>query len=212
MKRRDPLALLLARARGSTWQGRPMAPRTQIAYPIRTARLLLRPFREDDRPAFAALNADPEVRAFFPGLLSREASDDFANRIDAHFAEHGYGFFAIEPHGPGATEAPFLGFCGLSIPNFDAPFMPAVEIGWRLARSAWGHGYATEAARACLTLAWTTLGLDEVVSFTVPENLRSRAVMKRIGMRHEPERDFDHPNLPIGHALRRHVFYCISKP
>jgi RimJ/RimL family protein N-acetyltransferase len=173
---------------------------------LRTARLVLRPLGRDDWDALAELNADAEVRAYFPGLLSREASFDFAARIERHYDEHGYGLFAVEVVGGDS----FVGLCGLAVPNFDAPFLPAVEIGWRFLRSAWGHGYATEAARASLAFGFEALGLRQIVSFTVSENRRSRAVMDRVGMRHEPEHDFDHPNLPEGHPLRRHVFYRID--
>lgn len=175
---------------------------------LRTARLVLRPFRADDRPAFAALNADPEVRAHFPGLLSQQQSDGFAQRIEANFDARGYDYFAVEVRGG----APFVGFCGLSVPTFDAPFMPAVEIGWRLARAAWGFGYATEAAQASLAFGFEVLGLQEVVAFTVSENLRSRAVMARVGLIHEPSHDFEHPNVPEGHRLRRHMFHRIVRP
>ncbi len=181
-------------------------------YPITTPRLVLRPFRADDRTAFAALNADPEVRAFFPGVLSREESDSFAERIEQSFRDRGFGFFAVEVR-DGAT---FVGFCGLSVPSFDPALLPTtgtpVEIGWRLSRAAWGHGYATEAAKAALVFGFETLGLAEIVSFTVPHNVRSRRVMERIGMVHEPEHDFDHPTLPEGHVLRRHVFYRLRAP
>lgn len=174
--------------------------------PLRTERLLLRAFRPEDRAPFAELNADPEVRRYFPGTLAKEESDAFATRIEQHFEAHGFGFFAVEV--PGVS--PFVGFSGLAIPSFEAPFLPAVEIGWRLARAHWGKGYASEAALGALDFAFDSLGLDEVVSFTVPANRKSRAVMDRIGMRHDPDRDFDHPNLPEGHALQRHVFYAIT--
>lgn len=174
--------------------------------PLRTERLVLRAFRPEDREAFAALNADPDVRRYFPSTLGREESDAFAMRIEQHFATHGFGFFAVEV--PGVS--PFVGFSGLAIPSFEAPFSPAVEIGWRLARAHWGKGYASEAALAALDFAFDTLGLQEVVSFTVPANRKSRAVMERIGMLADPTRDFEHPNLPEGHVLRRHVFYAVT--
>lgn len=181
-------------------------------YPLETTRLLLRPFREADREAFADLNADPEVRAFFPGVLTREESDTFVDRIDRSFAENGFGFFAVEVKGG----LPFVGFCGLAVPGFDHRVLATegrpVEIGWRLARAAWGKGYASEAARASVAFGFEQLGLSEIVSFTVPANVRSRRVMERLGMVHEPENDFDHPTLPEGHALRRHVFYRLRAP
>lgn len=172
----------------------------------RTPRLLLRPWRESDRAPFAALNADPEVMEHFPSVLDRAASDALVDRVAAHFAEHGYGLFAVEVPG----RAPFVGFVGLLKVGFEAHFTPAVEIGWRLARAAWGHGYATEAAREACRIAFEELRLPELVSFTVPANRRSRAVMERIGMTHDPADDFDHPKLPEGHPLRRHVLYRLA--
>ena len=128
-------------------------------------------------------------------------------RIEAHFDRHGFGLWAVEI----PDVAPFAGFIGLSIPGFDAPFTPCVEIGWRLAAEHWGRGYATEGARAVLTFGFETLKLDEIVSITVPDNLRSRRVMERIGMVHDPADHFDHPVLPEGHRLRRHVLYRIGE-
>jgi RimJ/RimL family protein N-acetyltransferase len=168
---------------------------------LRTERLLLRGWLEADHPAFAALNADPEVMRHFPATLTREESDAMADRIARAFDERSWGLWAVEHQGD------FLGFAGLSVPRFEAHFTPAVEIGWRLAKHAWGHGYATEAARAVLRFAFDELGLEEVVSFTTVENARSRAVMERIGMTHDPADDFDHPGIPVGSPLRRHVLY-----
>lgn len=152
---------------------------------------------------FAALNADPEVTAHLPSALSRTQSDALADRIEAGFAERGFGPWAVEV--PGV--ASFVGFVGLSVPGFEAHFTPSVEIGWRLAREHWGRGYATEGAEAALAYAFGVLGLDEVVSFTVHGNRRSWAVMERLGMTRDPADDFDHPRLPAGHSLRRHVLY-----
>jgi RimJ/RimL family protein N-acetyltransferase len=168
---------------------------------IQTARLRLRRWRPDDRPAFARLNADPRVMEHFPSVLTREASDALADLIDLHFERHGYGLWAVEIPGT----APFAGFIGLSVPAFAAPFTPCVEIGWRLAAGHWGCGYAVEGARAVLACAFDTLDLDEVVSFTVPANVRSRRVMERIGMSHDPADDFDHPA-----GAGRHVLYRIT--
>ena len=172
---------------------------------LRTDRLLLRPWREDDLESFAALNADPAVMEHFARPLDRSESDAFVARIMAHFAREGFGFWAVEA--PGA--APLVGFVGLARPAFEAPFTPCVEIGWRLAREHWGKGYATEAARAALRYGFEQLSLDEIVAFTVPENVRSRAVMERIGMTRSADDDFDHPSLPEGHPLRRHVLYRV---
>ncbi|WP_260617190.1 GNAT family N-acetyltransferase [Microbispora hainanensis] len=176
-----------------------------MADSIRTERLVLRRWREDDKEPFAALNADPVVMEHFPATLSREDSDALAERIEAGFDEHGFGLWAVEADGE------FIGFTGLSVPRFTAPFTPCVEIGWRLARSAWGRGYATEAARASLEDGFGRAGLTEVVSFTAVQNVRSQAVMRRLGMTHDPADDFDHPALPAGHPLRRHVLYRIRR-
>nr|WP_205830096.1 GNAT family N-acetyltransferase [Microbispora sp. CL1-1] len=165
----------------------------------------MRRWREDDKEPFAALNADPVVMEHFPATLSREDSDALAERIEAGFDEHGFGLWAVEADGE------FIGFTGLSVPRFTAPFTPCVEIGWRLARSAWGRGYATEAARASLEDGFGRAGLTEVVSFTAVQNVRSQAVMRRLGMTHDPADDFDHPALPAGHPLRRHVLYRIRR-
>ncbi len=175
---------------------------------LRTPRLVLRSWRNADLPPFAALNADPEVRRWFPNVLTRAESDEQAARFRLHDEEHGFSFWAVEA--PGV--APFVGFVGLFVVRFPAPFAPAIEVGWRLARAHWGCGYATEAAGAALAHAFGPLGLREVVAFTVPGNAASRRVMEKIGMRHDPAGDFDHPNLPDGHAMRRHVLYRIPRP
>ena len=175
---------------------------------IATARLRLRGWRDDDRESWAALNADPEVMAHFPTTLTRATSDRLVDLTMDGWAENGFGLWALER----ADDGMFLGFTGLSRPSFEAHFTPAIEVGWRLARHAWGHGYATEAAQAALEFGFETLGLEEIVSFTVPANVRSRAVMERIGMQHDPADDFDHPKLPEGHPLRRHVLYRLRRP
>lgn len=182
-----------------------------------TARLRLRGWQDGDLAPFAALNADPEVMRHFPSVLGREESDRLAARIRQKFAAQGWGLWAVELLPGAAVEgapAPggFLGFVGLNRPEFEAPFTPCVEIGWRLARGAWGHGYATEAARAALDFAFRWLDLEEVVAFTYQGNLRSRAVMRRLGMSRDPAEDFDHPALPPGHPLRRHVLYRLAAP
>jgi RimJ/RimL family protein N-acetyltransferase len=174
---------------------------------LRTARLLLRRWRQIDREPFANLNADPVVMEHFPGVLSRAESDAMVDRIEAQFDEVGYGLWAVET----PDEAPFIGFVGLSVPKFQAHFMPAVEIGWRLDRTYWGRGFATEAARAALADGFGRVGLTEIVSFTAPANVRSVRVMERLGMTHNPADDFEHPTLPEGHRLRRHVLYRLSR-
>jgi ribosomal-protein-alanine N-acetyltransferase len=164
-------------------------------------RLLLRRWREEDRPAFAALNDDPQVMEFFPRRLTRAESDAMVDRIEDNFKKSGFGFWAVELRGG----APFIGFTGLAIPRFAGHFTPCVEIGWRLGFEHWGQGYATEAARLALDYAFRVAALPEIVSFTTATNLRSRAVMQRIGMRRDPADDFDHPN--VDGPLRRHVLY-----
>jgi RimJ/RimL family protein N-acetyltransferase len=156
-----------------------------------------------DREPFAALNADPRVVDYLGAARSREESDALAARIEADFALHGFGLWAVEIRGV----APFVGFVGLLAPRFEAHFTPCVEIGWRLAAEHWNRGYATEGARAVMAFAFERLGLDELVSFTAPKNVRSRRVMEKLGMSHSPADDFDHPSLPEGHRLRRHVLY-----
>jgi RimJ/RimL family protein N-acetyltransferase len=173
---------------------------------LRTPRLLLRAWRDDDLDALAALNADPEVVEHLPGPLSRDESAAMLERVRAHFEAHGFGLWAVEA--PGGV---VVGFTGLSIPRFTAAFTPCVEVGWRLARSAWGNGYATEAARASVVDGFERVGLRETVSFTVPENTRSRRVMERLGMTRSEADDFDHPALPAGHRLRRHVLYRLPR-
>ncbi|RZU76711.1 ribosomal-protein-alanine N-acetyltransferase [Micromonospora kangleipakensis] len=173
---------------------------------LRTERLRLRRWREADRAAFAQMNADPEVMEHFPAPLTRRDSDLLVDRIEAGFEQHGFGLWAIEV----VTTGQFVGLTGLSVPGFEAHFIPAVEVGWRLARPAWGQGYATEAARAAIDYGFTRAALPMIVSFTAAINARSRAVMERLGMARDPADDFDHPDLPPGHRLRRHVLYRIS--
>lgn len=178
------------------------------AVDIETARLLLRRWRPSDRAPFAAINADPAVGRFLPAAsLTREASDAMLDRIDTHFADHGFGLWAVDRR----HEGDLIGFVGLAHTAFHAHFTPAVEIGWRLASRAWGQGYATEAARAVVDHAFTALDLGEIVSFTVPENAPSRRVMERIGMCHDPADDFDHPRMPPGDRLSCHVLYRLRR-
>ena len=174
---------------------------------LRTSRLELRRWRDTDRAPFAAISADPVVMEHFWATLTREQSDAMVSRIEAGFDEHGFGLWAVEERATGD----FLGFVGLSVPSIDAPFMPAVEVGWRLARSAWGNGYATEAARASLAYAFDKAGLDEVVSMTATTNRASQAVMRRLGMTCDPRDAFDHPSAPLDSPLRRHVLWRMSR-
>lgn len=170
----------------------------------------MRPWNRSDWAPFADLNADPAVMEYFPATLAREQSDALADRISSEFERQGgWGLWALEDRANGE----FLGFTGLAEVTFTAAFVPAIEISWRLRRRSWGHGYATEAARAGLDFAFATdgLGLSQVVSFTALANERSRAVMRRLGMRHDSVDDFDHPAIPAGHPLRRHVLYRLDQ-
>lgn len=174
---------------------------------IDTPRLRLRQWRDSDYPHFAAMNADPRVMEHFPAPLDRSASDAFAERLRAEIAERGWSFWALELR---EGEGGFAGFTGLRVPAAQLPFGPCVEIGWRLACSHWGKGYASEAASAALAHGFELLGLDEIVSFTALPNLRSHAVMRRIGMRHDGE-IFEHPNVAPGHRLRLHCLYRMRR-
>jgi len=164
---------------------------------LRTPRLLLRRWRDEDRAPFAALNADPVVMEHFPATLTREQSDALVDRIELHFDEHGYGLWVVEVDGA------LVGFTGLVWQTYEASFTPALEVGWRLARAAWGHGYATEAGT--VALAHGLHVVDSVVSTTALTNLPSQRVMQRLGLRRELE--FDHPRVPAGHPVRPHVLY-----
>ncbi|WP_408599009.1 GNAT family N-acetyltransferase [Pseudomonas sp. PLMAX] len=174
---------------------------------LASARLLLRQWHDGDLAEFAAMCADPQVMRYFPAPLSRSESASMIDRVREHFAEHGFGPWALERKDTGQ----FIGFTGLGVIGFDAPFTPAVEIGWRLAREHWGLGYASEAAWTALRCGFDRLVLNEVVSFTAVSNLPSQKVMQAIGMHHDPADDFDHPRLALDHPLRRHVLYRISR-
>lgn len=172
---------------------------------IRTERLLMRRWHASDRAPFAAMNADPEVMRHFPRPMTREESDAFVGRIEARFEEQGFGLWALVPLGGDG----FLGYTGLNPMPEGVPGAGGMEVGWRLARHAWGHGYATEAARAALRVA-AEAGLPEVWSMTAVSNLRSQAVMRRIGLREYGF--FDHPAIPTGHPLRPHVLFHAPLP
>jgi RimJ/RimL family protein N-acetyltransferase len=180
-----------------------------IAHALATERLVLREWRDEDVEQFAAMSRDPDVMACFPALMSRDDCAALVERVRAHFAREGWGLWAVEVRGGPA----FAGYCGLQRVPFEAPFTPAVEVGWRLARGCWGHGYATEAARAALRFGGGTLHLREIVAFLIPANVRSARVCERLGMRRDPSGDFDHPRIADGavsvggFALRRHLLY-----
>lgn len=173
---------------------------------FQTSRLKLRQWREDDLPVFSRLNADPLVMKFYPNVLTTEESNTMANKIAELIAINGWGFWAVEL----IHQKSFIGFVGLNQPVYELPVSPCVEIGWRLASDYWGRGYATEAAEACLDLAFDQLGLNQVFSFASVGNLKSRAVMQRLNML-DTKSNFDHPMIPAKHSLREHVLYMINK-
>ena len=174
---------------------------------VTTARLLLRGWREDDREAFADMNADPRVVEHLVGPVSRADSDAMVDRVEACWRDRGYGLWAVERHEDGC----FLGYVGLWPATFDAPFTPAVEVGWRLAAEHWGHGFATEGGLAALAYGFEAVGLHEIVSFTAAGNVRSWRVMQRLGMRRDQAGDFEHPAVPVGHPARPHVLYRLGR-
>lgn len=171
---------------------------------ITTTRLKLRHWKTADLPDLRVMNQDPKVMEYFPSLLSPEGTEQLYNRIQKHFEEHGFGLYAMEE----AATGTFIGFTGFMIPSFKAPFTPCVEIGWRLQRGYWGKGLATEAALACLNYGFNAWNFPEIYSFTSIQNTRSENVMKRIGMHKAGE--FEHPNIPRGDRLCRHVLYKIT--
>lgn len=174
---------------------------------LHTQRLILRPWREDDLPAFAAMNANPAVMRHFPGCMSSAESDALAQRIIQHFDEHGFGQWVVER----ADQPGLIGVVGLQHVSFEAAFTPAVEIGWRLDSAHWRQGYALEAAQAALNCAFTQLELEQIVAFTVPANTPSQALMQRLHMQRDPSADFEHPRLAVGHPLRQHVLYQLTR-
>lgn len=180
---------------------------------LTTPRLVLRRWKDADRVPLAAINADPKVSEYLPSPLTREESDAFLDRSEAHFVAHGFGLWAVEYAVVGdADEGVLAGCVGLNVPGFEAHFTPCVEIGWRLAPMFWGRGLAVEAAQAALEFGFDRIGLEEIVAFTVPGNTRSRTVMERLGMTHDPSDDFEHPSLPDCHPLRSHVLYRLRRP
>ena len=176
---------------------------TKVPIPIETARLILRPWRDSDREPFARMTADPRVMEFYPSLLTREQSDAFIDRVQANLQRDGFTFLAAEIRETGEL----IGFTGLSIATFPAPFTPCVEVGWRLAAEHWGAGYATEAGRAALRFGFDELQLKEIVAFVAVPNIRSRRVAEKLGMTRDPADDFEYPLIAEGHPLRPHVLY-----
>ncbi|QPH55505.1 GNAT family N-acetyltransferase [Pontivivens ytuae] len=184
----------------------PAGPDDGRAHPwAETERLILRQWRDADRAPFAALNADPEVMRYFPSPLDRAGSDAFIDTLRGKWERDGFSFAAVERKADGA----FIGMVGLNRPAIALPCGPCVEVGWRIARPYWRQGYASEAARVALSRGFA-MGLKEIVAFTPTQNLPSQAVMRAIGMRPDPARDFDHPSVPEGHPLRRLVLYSMT--
>ena len=171
-----------------------------------TPRLLLRQWQPSDLEPFALMSSDADVMRYYPAPWSREQSDVFAQRVMRLIDERGWGFWAIEER----ASRQFIGFVGLHIPSHELPFSPCVEVGWRLAKPYWGLGYATEAAQSAISFGFQQLRLPEVVAFTAITNLKSRAVMERLGMQFDSE--FDHPQVPVESRLRRHVLYRLRSP
>jgi ribosomal-protein-alanine N-acetyltransferase len=174
-----------------------------MALALRTPRLLLREWRDDDLESFLAMSVHLAQTEYLP-----PGDPDWVARVRAHWGEHGFGPFAVELPG----EAAFIGVVGLDRVRWQLRFTPAVQVGWRLARPYWGRGYAREAARAVLDDGFYRLHLDRIVAYTVPANRRSWAVMERLGMNRDPADDFDHPHYPPGHKLSRHVLYRLDRP
>jgi RimJ/RimL family protein N-acetyltransferase len=173
---------------------------------IRTARLVMRRWRDTDRAPFAAMNADPVVMQYFPGTLDRAASDAYIDRMEELFRRQGFGLWALEVAGT----SEFIGFTGLNPMPARVPGAGGMEVGWRLVQRAWHHGYATEAARAAVDVAFNGAGLTEIWSMTAVLNEPSQAVMRRLGM--TPYAHFEHPKVEVGHALRPHIAYRLERP
>ena len=174
---------------------------------LETKRLLLRHWKVEDLPLFAAMNADPYVMEYFPKMLSPEESNRLAQKIQQELEEKQYGLWAVEVK----NETPFIGFVGLHFQDFEAPFTPCIEIGWRLAHQYWRKGYAYEAASKVVSYAFESLKLEELVAFTLPSNTSSRRLMEKLGMTYDPKDDFENSKLPEGHPMRPHVLYRLKK-
>jgi ribosomal-protein-alanine N-acetyltransferase len=173
---------------------------------LETDNLKLRQWLPSDYAPFAELNTDSEVMAFYPNTLNKSESNAFAQKLESLISKRGWGFWAVDLK----AENCFIGFVGLHKPEAKLPFTPCIEIGWRLSKKYWGYGFATEGAHAALKYAFEALFLEEVVSFTSLNNTRSKAVMQRLNMV-DTNQNFEHPNIPLGHQLREHVLYKITK-
>jgi ribosomal-protein-alanine N-acetyltransferase len=173
---------------------------------LTTERVILRRWQPGDLAPFGSLNADPQVMEYFPAVMNRAESDALVDRIEMHFAEHGWGLWAAERRDTGD----FIGFVGLSPVPDDLSLAPGTEVGWRLARAHWGQGFATEGARASLAYAFNEVGLDEILSFTSAANVRSQRVMQKLGMHRDSANDFEHPRFPDW-SDRHHVVYRLAR-
>jgi RimJ/RimL family protein N-acetyltransferase len=174
---------------------------------LNTDRLILRTWQDEDLIPFFAINQDPLVMEFMPALLTKAQADTFIQSMKEHFNQHGFGLYACVLR----ETNELIGFVGLNIPNFETHFTPCVEVGWRLSSQHWGKGYATEAAMVAMEDGFLNHQLNEIVSFTVPLNVRSRRVMEKLGMKNNSKDDFNHPKLPLEHPLSLHVLYRIKK-
>ena len=174
---------------------------------IETDRLILRLFEEKDIEPLSFINQDPKVCEFFPVPLNRAETETMIRKFIDHYNKNKFSIYAVELK----STKEMIGFCGLFIPSFEAHFTPCVETGWRLGSQYWNHGYATEAAKTVLQYAFETLHLNEIVSFTAVNNIRSRRVMEKIGLHHNTDDDFDHPKIEKSHPLCGHVLYRITK-
>lgn len=175
---------------------------------FQTERLILRPWMPKDMPDFTAMNADPAVMEFFPNPLTADESEAFMKRINSHFDRHGFGFYALERK----ADQKVIGMTGCAWFELATPFAPAIEIGWRISPAYWGQGYAVEAAGEVLTRMFSADITKHIVAFTAVHNVKSRRVMEKLGMTYNSADDFDHPRIPDGHELQRHVLYRISNP
>jgi RimJ/RimL family protein N-acetyltransferase len=180
-----------------------------MAIRLRTPRLLLREWRDEDLAPFAAMSADPAAMQYLVPFADRAAIDAWVASARDHWRHHPFGKFVVEVPG----ETAFAGVIGLDHVRFAVPFAPAIEVVWRLAPAFWGRGFATEAARAAIEDGFFRLGFDEIVAYTVEYNWPSRRVMERLGMTRDSNEDFDflHPRLPEGHPLHRHVLYRLRR-
>lgn len=179
-----------------------------MTFRLETERLIMREWRDDDLPAFAAMNADPEVMRYFPSLQTRSESNGLVDRITEHFKEHGFGLWALEEK----ESQSFIGFTGFLASPIKFISNDEIEVGWRMARAFWRRGFALEAATACIEWFWTNTNRSRIISYTSKINEPSRLLMDKLGLEHQPGLAFDHPKIPQNHPLCRHVVYLKDRP